>query len=129
MKLRVSFPPATGNMTTRVNYKTKRFYTQPKIKAYRNAVLCDVIAAGHRPCDKIGYTMAVKVKIVPPDRRRRDSGNIIKVLYDALTRAGFWADDCLVRHETIEWGEPEKVPYIELEVTNAAVSVPSCAVA
>lgn len=126
MNLRVSFPPATGNTTTRINHKTKRFYTLPKIKAYRNSVLCDVLKAN---MDKpFTGPVSVKVTIVPPDKRRRDSGNIIKVLYDALTRAGLWDDDSLVREEHITWGEPCKPGYIDMEVTDA-VSVSSSAAA
>ena len=41
----------------------------------------------------------------PPDRRIRDNSNHTKVLYDALTKSGFWADDSLVKSETYHTGE------------------------
>lgn len=31
--------------------------------------------------------------LAPPDRRARDADNVMKVVKDALTRAGFWVDD------------------------------------
>lgn len=118
IELTLTFPPATGNHTTRINHKTKRFYTLPKIKRYRTAIMRDLHAARTRKAVRgtLIDPVSVRLVITPPDRRRRDSGNIIKVLYDALTRAGFWADDSLVRREVIEWGEPAKPGFITMQV-------------
>lgn len=119
MTITLPFPPATGNHTTRINHKTGRFYTQPKVKQYRLAVRCEVIKTNCVGHTVVGWCkpLRVTVTITPPDRRRRDSGNLIKVVYDALTRAGFWADDSLVRDERIVWADPTKPGFITLEVT------------
>lgn len=44
----------------------------------------------------IGLAMPVKIRIEchMPDRRRRDLDNLQKAAFDALTKAGFWLDDC-----------------------------------
>lgn len=43
-----------------------------------------------------------------PDARRRDIDNIIKVPLDALTRAGVWDDDHLVRQVTAFWADIDR---------------------
>lgn len=37
--------------------------------------------------------LTVEVDIYPPDKRRRDLSNVIKVVEDACTKAGLWQDD------------------------------------
>lgn len=37
--------------------------------------------------------LVVSIDAFPPDRRRRDLSNTLKVLEDALTHAGLWLDD------------------------------------
>lgn len=46
----------------------------------------------------VGITSPLKVRIEchMPDRRRRDLDNLQKAAFDALTKAGFWADDVQV---------------------------------
>lgn len=46
----------------------------------------------------IGTTKPLKVRIEchMPDKRRRDLDNLQKAAFDALTKAGFWADDSQV---------------------------------
>jgi crossover junction endodeoxyribonuclease RusA len=41
--------------------------------------------------------VAVRLDMYPPDLRRRDIDNPVKVLLDALTQAGIWEDDYQVR--------------------------------
>lgn len=124
MTINIPFPPATGNHSNGLN--GKRFFTKKPILMYRLRIKSCLVAARFAASDMFVNPVKVIVRIYPPDRRRRDSGNIIKVVYDALTRAGFWADDSLVKEEHIYWGEPFNGGYINLEVTDA-VSVPCCA--
>jgi len=58
----------------------------------------------------VGFTSSVRVDLYffPPDRRVRDNSNHTKVLYDALTKAGFWADDSLIKSETYHSGNVVK---------------------
>lgn len=38
----------------------------------------------------------IRIECHMPDRRRRDLDNLQKAAFDALTKAGFWLDDCQV---------------------------------
>jgi len=60
------------------------------------------LAAGPVP-----FTEPVRVDayFFPPDRRKRDNSNHTKVMYDALTKAGLWADDSLIAQESYYTGE------------------------
>ena len=104
------WPEATGNHAVR-HTRTGGHYKTPKAKAYE-AVVAQIVAAmglgnllGQQP---LGGPLAVSWLLSPPDRRARDLDNLRKVVADALTNAGFWADDSnkvLVR-ESFEWSEP-----------------------
>ena len=60
----------------------------------------------------------IEVGVVLPDRRKRDLDNILKGPLDGLSKAGFWADDSLVRRITIERsGEVEKPGRLDVTVT------------
>ena len=129
MKLMIRFPLVTGNHYKKMSWKTKRFYLTPAAKAYRLMVRADLIASGFRDCQRFDDYVDVKMVIHPPDKRRRDIDNICKTLWDALTKAGLWADDRLIKNLIVSVADSSKVGYIEMEVTNATVSVPSCAAA
>lgn len=40
--------------------------------------------------------LKIRIECHMPDRRRRDLDNLQKAAFDALTKAGFWVDDCQV---------------------------------
>lgn len=44
----------------------------------------------------IHYKIALKIKLEPPDKRKRDIDNCCKALLDALTYSGVWIDDSQV---------------------------------
>jgi len=48
--------------------------------------------------------------VEPPDRRGREVDNLMKVVKDALTDAGFWVDDSnkVIRKGSWEWAAPGK---------------------
>lgn len=53
-----------------------------------------------------------------PDHRRRDLGNLDKVMSDSLTRCGFWGDDVDIYHlELIRKGVDKANPRVEVTVT------------
>ena len=52
--------------------------------------------------EKLSGRLSVKIKLYPPDKRRRDIDNYTKAAFDALTDAEFWDDDEQVDRLTIE---------------------------
>lgn len=116
-KIYLPWPTATGNHYKGVNYRTKRFFVTKKAQAYRMQVKVAVVA--YRGLGMtIDYPVDIVVKMYPPDRRARDTDNVEKVLYDALTHAGLWRDDKLVKRKYVEMCEPDEMKkgYITLEV-------------
>ncbi|VUC84984.1 bacteriophage V crossover junction endodeoxyribonuclease [Raoultella terrigena] len=69
---------------------------------------------------------AVEIILYPPDYRRRDLDNYNKALLDALTYAGIWEDDSLVKRMAIEWGENVKGGRVEITITAYKKVVDTC---
>ena len=103
------WPTVTGNHAVK-HSRTGGHYKTPEAKRYEGTV-AQIVAGmglgnllGQKP---LGGPLAVSWLLSPPDRRARDLDNLRKVVADALTRAGFWADDSnkvLVR-ESFEWAD------------------------
>ena len=90
---RISLPwPPSNNRYYRHNRGRTHISTEGK--TYRDLV-AEVIKTEMLD---IGVTFPLKVRIEchMPDRRRRDLDNLQKAAFDALTKAGFWADDVQV---------------------------------
>lgn len=90
---RISLPwPPSNNRYYRHNRGRTHISTEGQ--AYRDRVAeiikCQML--------DIGISSPVKIRIERhmPDRRRRDLDNLQKAAFDALTKAGFWADDVQV---------------------------------
>lgn len=67
---------------------------------------------------RIAYTATA----FPPDNRRRDLSNLVKVVEDALTKAGIWDDDSQV--DDFRWirGGPAKGGSVFVEIRSAMES-------
>lgn len=89
------WPAVTGNHAVK-HTRTGGHYKTADARAYEG-VVAQIVAAmgmgnllGKKP---LGGPLVVSWLLSPPDRRARDVDNVRKVVADALTRAGFWADD------------------------------------
>ncbi|HCH7884017.1 TPA: RusA family crossover junction endodeoxyribonuclease [Raoultella ornithinolytica] len=71
---------------------------------------------------------AVEIILYPPDYRRRDLDNYNKALLDALTYAGIWEDDSLVKRMAIEWGENVKGGRVEITISAYKKTLDVCSV-
>jgi len=62
---------------------------------------------------------AVKMHITPPDKRRRDIDNILKTLFDGMTKGGFIADDHLIKkiYAEIDTKNTSKGGIIRVKIT------------
>ena len=112
--IKVTYPTVTGNHYKTINFARRRVFVTKAGQMYRLAIKADLMGSGAVK----GYDvpLSVKMKIVPPDRRRRDIDNICKTLFDALTLAGLWTDDKLIKHLTVEVADPMKPGHVELAV-------------
>ena len=64
-------------------------------REYKNAVWTTVMA--QRAAQGILWPVSVDVLLTPPDKRTRDIDNYNKGLFDALTEAGVWQGDHLIK--------------------------------
>lgn len=97
-------------------YAKHRPVLSAESRAYHKAVAQWVTL--HRLAGLIG-TARVAVEMVlhePDDGSQHDCDNYSKVLFDALTRAGFWADDKQVRRMVVEYGDRIQSGAIALKV-------------
>ena len=108
----IPFPTVSGNHATR--HGKFGSYTSPKAKLYRIQVLASIIkqkAAYH-----LSEPFNITVEAWPPDKRRRDKDNMIKVAMDACTLAGVWNDDSLFHDlHILAWKPVDKAnPHLRI---------------
>lgn len=65
---------------------------------------------------KLPQKLSVKIYASPPDNRIRDLDNVLKGLFDALTKAGFWVDDSQIDHLSISRIAKRKGGGIHMQV-------------
>jgi crossover junction endodeoxyribonuclease RusA len=88
---RLTVPPS-GNRQARTG--RGRHYTPRKIKDFREAVAIDVLRANMGWRTVIQEPVGVSVTL---PKLRGDIDNRVKTLFDAITKAGVWKDDKLVK--------------------------------
>lgn len=113
LTLMLPWPPS---LNANYVYAKHRPVLSHESRAYHKAVLQWVTL--HRLAGLIG-TARVAVEMVlhePDDGSQHDCDNYSKVLFDALTRAGFWADDKQVRRMVVEYGDRIQSGAIALKV-------------
>lgn len=114
--LLLPYPPAgtTGNHA--VKHARGGHYLTDKAKRFL-AHINSVVTCQN---GKRGFEgpIAVEWIVCPPDRRARDSDNVMKTVKDALTKAGVWVDDSnkVIRREVFEWGLPVEDGRVTIKV-------------
>lgn len=105
LEIILPYPPAgtTGNHA--VKHARGGHYLTSAVKRYRHAIMMCCATQGARR--QLAGPLQVEWRLSPPDRRARDSDNVLKTLKDALTHAGVWTDDSnkVIRRELVEWHE------------------------
>lgn len=98
IKLVLPYPPTVNNMYISRGY---RKILSPKAKAwveeclYRNKIFIGV-GFGELP-------IKAYIKLYPPDRRVRDSDNVVKAIFDIGTKLGCYKDDRqIVKHTVLK---------------------------
>lgn len=103
IKLTLPFAPSTNHSH---HYGSGRKFLNKRTKAFRERVQ-DIVVDSKA---KIEGRIAVFYAIYPPDKRRRDIGNLEKQTTDALMYAGLFDDDeqidfiLMVRREVVKGG-------------------------
>lgn len=119
LKINFPYPPSINHLWRRGQRVT---YLSAEGRAFYARVVPE-IKKQQRDVAPFEGRLAVSIKLYPPDFRRRDIDNSVKVIFDALTKAGVWLDDCQVdklkieRCEKILGGKAE----IYIEEINAPV--------
>jgi crossover junction endodeoxyribonuclease RusA len=107
-QLEIPWPTVTGNHAVK-HTKTGGHYKTAQAKAYEAAVAAIVVGQGLGSSRTLNGPLRAFWLLAPPDRRARDLDNVRKTAADALTKAGFWADDSnkVLTAERFEWSAPE----------------------
>ncbi|EOT1503432.1 RusA family crossover junction endodeoxyribonuclease [Enterobacter hormaechei] len=119
MKLVLPFPPSVNTYWRAPNKGPLkgRHLISAKGRAYQSAA-CVAIVEQLRFLPKPSTApAAVEIILYPPDERRRDIDNYNKALFDALTHAGIWEDDCQVQRMLVEWGPKVRGGRVEISIT------------
>lgn len=96
------WPPSVNHYWRRVGYKT---VISKKGREYRKAV--ESIVAEENKGVKLKGNLHLYIKLMQPDRRRRDVDNFSKAPLDALQSAGVFEDDSQISKATVEKIEPD----------------------
>lgn len=90
-------------------------HVSPEVRKYRRKVAAEMFGGEPCPWEWVG----VRVELWPPDRRKFDTDNRTKSLFDALTHCGFWRDDECVTEFTVVRHEPKKGGLTKIEIYDA----------
>jgi crossover junction endodeoxyribonuclease RusA len=89
-QLTLPYPVHSGNRAVR--HARGLHYVSDKTLEYRTRV-ADIAGRLGLRARKLAGPLRVEFLLAPPDSRARDADNVLKVVKDALTKAGVWADD------------------------------------
>ena len=110
------YPTVTGNRAVR--HGSGAHYLTKSASSYRAQVAQAARLHGvyelkvHGPC-------SMHLTIVPPDKRRRDLDNLMKVVNDALLSAGVLTDDCgsVITNGSWQWAPADPgAPHVMLSI-------------
>ncbi|RJT26898.1 RusA family crossover junction endodeoxyribonuclease [Buttiauxella izardii] len=106
MKLTLPFPPSVNTYWRAPNKGPLigRHLISDKGRKFRTEAFAAVMEQLRRKPKPLDGDLSVTVILFPPDRRNRDLDNYGKALFDALTHAGVWHDDCQMKRMLVEWG-------------------------
>ena len=103
LRIVLPWPPSINNYWR--NYRG-RTVISAKGRQWKKDALVELIAQGI-PRNRISCRLAVWIDQYPPDRRRRDIDNPVKVAADLLVSAEVIADDSLIDALSIQRHEPQ----------------------
>lgn len=108
--IRLPWPPSVNHLYATVN--GRRVLTKQG-REYHQAVAL-VCLAERVPC--ITGSVLLRIDAYPPDMRRRDISNIIKVVEDGLTEGKAWLDDCQIDRLEVNRMQKEAPGHVVVEI-------------
>ncbi len=93
------YPPSVNHYWRRVGWRT---LISRAGRRYRRTVVAMLTLMRAKP---LNGPLLVRVKVFPPDARRRDLDNLQKALLDALEHGGAFADDFQIAKLELERAE------------------------
>jgi Holliday junction resolvase RusA-like endonuclease len=100
-KLKLPFPPSVNTYWRHVG---NRVLVSKKGRQYQ-AVVSSML--NRKNIETHEGDLIVDIRLIPPDRRRRDVDNSLKALLDAMQFGGAYLDDSQIVRLTVEKFEPE----------------------
>ncbi len=100
LEIELPFPPSVNHLYRRFR---SRVVLSSEGRAYRDTVASALAALGVRP---LAGPLEVEIDLYPPDRRRRDADNPIKILADSLQHGGAFEDDSQIVRLVVEKKDP-----------------------
>lgn len=114
--LALPWPPSVNHEWTVARGRTILTQTGRQYRARVNAYVMGQRHEGSLPLAPLCSPLTVRIDLWPPDRRRRDVDNYAKAAFDALTHAGVWVDDSLVKDVRCVMHGPAKGGFVRLTV-------------
>lgn len=112
--LTLPWPPTSNTLYP--SSRTGRRFLSERGKRYIEQIrvaLVEQLSSGHRAiAGRIGY----RVRMMAPDRQRRDLSNHLKAIEDCLTKCGLWGDDSQVDDGHFTRGPIVKGGRVEIEI-------------
>jgi crossover junction endodeoxyribonuclease RusA len=120
-ELILPYPPSV-NQLYGVDPKTKRRYLTQKGKDFKRLawyrIMTQKRAAGLEKGIIFDAVQRVDLNFFPPDFRKRDVDNLIKITLDVCTENEIWKDDRLVKKLCVDMGETDKEsPRTTIKIT------------
>jgi crossover junction endodeoxyribonuclease RusA len=98
--LHLPYPPTINTYYRKWN---NRMVIAPRGREFAASVAA-IVKKQRRP--KMELRIGISIRLSPPDKRKRDIDNVIKPLFDALTKAGVWRDDSQVDVLIVQRNDP-----------------------
>ena len=106
------WPPSTNSIWRNVHGRT--VLAAPARSFFVRAV--DYIGLKYPQAEPLRGSVAVTIRLYPPDRRKFDIDNRCKALLDTLSKAGIFEDDSQVDRLTVSREAPEKGGRVEVDI-------------
>lgn len=108
--LNIPFPPSSNRYWRNFN---GRMIISKDARVYKAEIRKIFIQL---KCKKLENRLSVTITAYPPDKRRRDLDNLLKVSLDSLQYAGFFVDDSQIDELYIERGQPIAPGYLNITI-------------